>query len=217
MLLIQQFQSLGYSVQGLKPIASGCVMNDAGILVNEDALNLLSISSIKSPYSLINPIALRRAIAPHIAAYEESAPLTKQIVSDAIVSSININADLYLIEGCGGWTIPLNHHERYSDVITALQLPVIVVVGMRLGCLNHALLTVDQLIQSGVTILGWVANVIDPAFEALDENIQTLEQWLPAPRLATIPYQSRGTHHGIKWQLDSVLSYASCGKSPGTA
>jgi len=205
LLLMKKLQSLGYLVQGIKPVASGCIRNDDGLLVNEDALRLQHTSSHFYSYPMINPIAYQDSIAPHIAAQRASQLLTKQSLIDAIERSLKLDAGLYLIEGCGGWTIPLNLHERYSQVIVAMKLPVMVVIGMRLGCLNHALLTMDHLTQSHTPVLGWVANVIDPTFEALDENIQTLQHCIKSPLLATVPYHSCSNDLEINWNLESIF------------
>jgi dethiobiotin synthetase len=137
-------------------------------------------------YEQINPIALTSAIAPHIAAQQEKRNLSADRLAGFCRSSLN-QADLTLVEGAGGWRVPLNPRETMADLVRVLQLPVVLVVGVRLGCINHALLTAEAIRNDGLLLAGWVANTIDSNMPALVENIETLQQRIPAPCLGVIP------------------------------
>lgn len=181
------FNKVGQSTIGCKPIASGCDMTQKG-LVNSDALMLQKYSSLEFPYQFVNPISLAPAIAPHIAAQKINKIYTvKQLISN-ISLIINCKADLILIEGAGGWQVPLNDKETLADFATELDVPVILVVGIRLGCINHALLTQADMQRKKITIAGWVANVIDENMEVIDENIDSLQKRIDAPFLGAIPF-----------------------------
>lgn len=170
----------------LKPVAAGCEPTEQG-LRNADALLLQSVISEPLPYEQINPIALEAAIAPHIAAQQEKRILSADRLAGFCRGSLH-QADLTLIEGAGGWRVPLNPSETMADLARILRLPVILVVGVRLGCINHALLTVEAIRHDGLTLAGWVANCIDPEMPALDENIHSLMARIPAPCLGVVPW-----------------------------
>jgi len=186
--LLKQYRSLGYRVLGLKPLASGCSKNQQAELVNDDALILQAASSIQLPYSLINPFSFEPAIAPHIASELLGDPLTKKNVLLTLknifqeLEKITPPIDLVFIEGAGGWHLPLNHSELMSEVITELKIPVVLVVAMKLGCLNHALLTHRAIQNSGAEFLGWVPNSWAEEMHYLTKNIETLESFM-GPRL----------------------------------
>jgi len=187
--LLKQYQSLGYRVLGLKPIASGCFKNQQGELVNDDALILQAASSIQLPYSLINPFAFEPAIAPHIAAELIGQPLTQKnillklnTIFNFLENSIQPPLDFIFIEGAGGWHLPLNHSELMSEVITELKIPVLLVIAMKLGCLNHGILTHQAIQNSGAEFLGWVPNYWGEEMPFLKQNIDTLETFM-GPRL----------------------------------
>lgn len=190
--LLRWFQRQSYHTVGLKPIASGCERAPNGLFRNSDAMQLMAAATEKLSYHMINPFSFEPAIAPHIAAAQSAVSLTASNVAAAIEAGLNNSADITLIEGAGGWQLPLNHHEYLSDVIATLKIPVICVVGMTLGCLNHAILTCEA-IGRQTQLLGWVANCIDPAMDALQENIISLEQHIKAPCLAVVPYHSDKT------------------------
>src|SRR3990167_269295 len=176
-ILLNRLNEKGYKTVGLKPLASGC---------NEDALMLQKTASVFSEYETVNPIALIEAIAPHLAAQKMKIELTKKLLSEKILSSINKDADINIIEGAGGWCIPLNDHELYSDVIVDLKIPVILVIGIRLGCLNHAILTYQNMLQQQAKLIGWIANCIDPNMLEISDNIDTLKQWIKKPCLGIV-------------------------------
>lgn len=178
-------KSHGFTTAALKPVAAGCEKTEAG-LRNEDALLLQSVITTPLVYEQINPVALQAAIAPHIAAQQEKRVLSADRLAGFCRGSLN-QADVTLVEGAGGWRVPLNPQETMADLARALNLPVILVVGMRLGCISHALLTVEAICNDGLPLAGWVANCIDADMPVLQENIQSLLTRIPAPCLGVIP------------------------------
>lgn len=177
----------GLRTIGLKPVAAGGV-HDGARCVNEDALALQAAASVPLPLARVNPVALRTAMAPHLAAAEEGARLEVAPLARACREVAAIEHDLLIAEGAGGWLVPLNERESMADLAAALGWPVILVVGMRLGCLNHALLSAAAVRNAGLALAGWVANSAGPPMYALDANIASLEARLGAPRLGTIPW-----------------------------
>ena len=190
---------------GYKPIAAGCDLID-GEWVNEDAANIQQASGLTLPISEINPIALKPPIAPHIAASEAGVELTQDAIEKGLNHLQSYNVDFLLMEGAGGWRLPLslgndNAPTRYlSDVVKSLNMPVILVVGMRLGCLNHAMLTAEAILADGLTIAGWVANDVTGNMTRYDENLASLKAMMPAPLLAEIPFNAQPS--------DAVLLHA---------
>jgi dethiobiotin synthetase len=177
----------GCSTLAMKPVASGCDMSAEG-LRNSDALALIAQSTVPLPYTQINPYAFAPAIAPHIAAQEAVVELSVADLYRTAQVILQQQADFTLIEGAGGWRVPISATEFLSDFAIALQLPVILVVGVKLGCINHALLTAQAIINDGLELAGWVANVVDPSCARLAENLATLQQLMPAPCLAEVPH-----------------------------
>jgi dethiobiotin synthetase len=187
-LLLEALKRAGHSAVGMKPVASGCHVTAAG-LRSDDALELMQASGAAADYPDVNPYALGSACAPHIAAREMGV----EIQLDRILESfrrLQQKSPWIVVEGVGGWMVPLSEHLTMAEVARALGLPVILVVGMRLGCLNHALLTAEAIWRSDIPLAGWVANQIDPAMTHVPENIATLTQRINAPLLAQIPCQS---------------------------
>ncbi len=186
--LLNAAKQQGFSALGLKPIAAGCEQTKAG-WQNDDALALQSASTCKLSYVEINPFAFKDPISPHLAAKNSGEVVSATMLQEKINPLLKKDVNLLLIEGAGGWRVPINDTELFSDWVNLLQIPVIVVVGMRLGCLNHALLTFEAIRQDGLSIAGWVANSIDPEMKQLSENINYLQSKLPEPLLATFSYQ----------------------------
>lgn len=207
--LLKRAASKGMTTLGLKPIAAGSHALSANELkalqdmhgeaislsekdeVNEDAVALLQHSTRALPYSQINPILLKGAKSPHIAAEEENRRVRASQIVGLVRGTITKAApatDLILIEGAGGWHCPLNARERYSDVMRELGYPVILVIGIRLGCLNHAMLTYESIVSSGVPIAGWVANELSADIPDLDQQINYLESRINGPLIERIPY-----------------------------
>jgi dethiobiotin synthetase len=193
--LLHLAKSQGLSTLGLKPVSAGCEQTANG-LRNQDALLLQSESSVKLPYEQINPVALSLPLSPHIAAQKDKRVLSADRLAGFCRSSFRL-ADFTLIEGAGGWRVPINPSQTMADLAKVLQAPVILVVAMRLGCLNHALLTVEAIRQDGLDIVGWVANCIDANMLALDDNIDTLQQRIPAACLGVVPYLDQASAETI--------------------
>lgn len=186
--LMNQLKKQGITVAGLKPMASGAFIKE-GHLVNEDALALQEASSMPLSYELVNPNVFEPAIAPHIAAKQVNTLLSvEKLVAQTKHSLNQVNSDITFIEGAGGLLTPLNYNETWADYLKALDIPVLLVVGMKLGCINHALLTEDYLQQQKIPCIGWVANCINPDMPVLQENILTLTQMLTAPKVAEIQF-----------------------------
>ncbi|MEC9261298.1 MAG: dethiobiotin synthase, partial [Pseudomonadota bacterium] len=188
-MLLKASVMAGKRAIGYKPVAAGCEWHN-GQWQNEDALTLQQASNVELTLKEVNPVTLEPAIAPHIAARLAGEPISEAVIKSGFDHLLDKQADVLLMEGAGGWRLPIGNQRFLSDVVKALQLDVIVVVGMRLGCLNHALLTAEAVKADGLKIKGWVANTLTPDMPYFNENLATLEQLLPAPRLATIPYQS---------------------------
>lgn len=183
--LLKAFKQQKYSTLGIKPIASGCNLIN-GVLQNADALALQEASSIKLHYHQINPIALEPAIAPHIAAEQIGRHITVQELKQKTQFALQYPADICLIEGAGGWYTPLNDKETLADYVKALQVPVLLVVGIRLGCINHAMLTHKAIEQYNIPVAGWIANCINPHMKECNEVIDTLKHWLPSSCLGVV-------------------------------
>lgn len=180
---------LRLTTAALKPIASG-VININGQLVNEDAYKLYQSINCGFSLSQVNPICFNEPIAPHIAAQNEGYSLSVEHIVTQIMPIINskINYDYMLIEGVGGILTPLNHSQTYVDLLKKLCHPIILVVGIKLGCLNHALLTYQCLRAKGLDVLGWIANIVQPDMPYLEENVEYLANTLEIPLLAISPY-----------------------------
>lgn len=180
----------GLTTLGLKPVASGCEANAAG-LRNADALALQTQSHPAVAYATVNPLAFAPAIAPHLAARRAGVTLTQQRLVDWARPLLAEHRDLTLIEGAGGWRVPLNAHEDLAGMAVQLGLPVLLVVGLRLGCISHARLTAEAIRADGLSLAGWIGSLVDSDFardEALyRDNLATLEATLPAPCLGVVP------------------------------
>jgi dethiobiotin synthetase len=192
----------GKSSLGLKPIAAGAELDDEGNLVNEDALRLTEASSVKLPYQTVNPVCVSEPLSPHIAAERAGVNIELAQVRESLEPGLRIRADLTLVEGAGGWRVPISDKSTMADLARVLRLPIILVVGLRLGCINHALLTVEAIHADGLELFGWVANHIDPAMGAMNENLATLDKLIPAPRLGFIPHASSLDDAAVLAQFD---------------
>ncbi len=183
--LLRRGRERGLRVAGMKPVASGCDVTPDG-LRNEDARLHLQESSVALPYEVVNPLAYEPAIAPHIAAEEAGRPIDFDMIGSNF-QKIAAEADFILVEGAGGWRVPLGAGRSLDGLAARLWTPVILVVGLRLGCLNHALLTAESIAARGLRFAGWVGNGIDPAFARYERNVETLRELLPAPCLGIVP------------------------------
>ncbi len=191
--LLNKSKSEGLSTVGLKPIAAGCEETPEG-LRNDDALMLMAQSTEELPYEQVNPIAFAPPIAPHIAGQQLRRPLSAGRIVGLLRGVLMINrAQFTLVEGAGGYRVPLNPKETLADVTKELNLPVILVVGMKLGCLNHALLTVEAIQRDGLKLAGWIANRVDEDMAVYKENIETLHAMIQAPCLGEVPFLSEPT------------------------
>ena len=181
--LLEAFKSRGLTVAGMKPVASGCEERKS-VLTNQDALAIQSCSSGRIEYADINPYAFAPPIAPHIAAARAGITVSPAAIQDSF-RKLAKTYDRIVMEGVGGWRVPLSMDYSAVDLVNSLHLPVVLVVGLRLGCINHALLSFECM----VTVAGWIANRLDPDYGETAETIQFLKQHIPAPLLGILPFQ----------------------------
>ena len=184
--LIELLQQQGKQVAVMKPIASGCELTDDG-LRNDDAVQLSQQADVSLAYELINPYAFEPAIAPHIAAKQADENIDLALIKQNF-DLIQSQAESVVVEGAGGWLVPLNDHATMADLAVELSLPVILVVGIRLGCINHARLTYQMIESSGVKCAGWLAMCVEPDMLKIEDNISTIKQAIDAPLLGVLPY-----------------------------
>ncbi|MFA5630456.1 MAG: dethiobiotin synthase [Porticoccaceae bacterium] len=190
--LLARAGQLGLRTAAWKPVAAGAAVTAQG-LRNEDALTLLQACNQPLPYEMVNPVCLAPAIAPHIAAAEQGMDLDVAALLPHFQRVLDGGADFVLVEGAGGWRVPLNDRETLADLALALQLPVVLVVAMRLGCINHALLSAEAIARDGLPLAGWIANQATPDSMARHgENLDTLRRLLPAPLLGELPHMPGG-------------------------
>ncbi len=183
--LLVQLAAAGVNAAACKPVSAGC-RREHGRLVNEDAELLKQLAPLSRPLEVINPVALEPAVAPHIAAAEAGLRLEADALAKACRSAAD-GAAFLVVEGAGGWRVPLTGEETLADVARGLGLPVVLVVGFRLGCLNHALLTAEAVRADGLELAGWIANPLTTAMPRLEENVATLAGRL-GPPLARLPH-----------------------------
>lgn len=183
--LLHHFAAQGQRVIGMKPVAAG--VNAAGEY--DDVVQLCAASTVSAALRDINPYAFPPAIAPHLAAQQVGIRIAFAPILAAF-QTLAQQADTVIVEGVGGWRVPLNETQDSADLAKALNLPVILVVGMRLGCLSHALLTVESIAASGLTLAGWVANCVEATMTMREENIAALQPRIAAPLLGIVPFQA---------------------------
>jgi dethiobiotin synthetase len=199
--LVHALRARGLRVAPMKPVAAGAVAHN-GAWANEDTIALARAAGPGAPaLDAITPVLLREALAPHIAAAHESRSLSLSMLLEAHRRLADAT-DFTVVEGVGGFRVPLGPKLDTVDLATALGLPVVLVVGLRLGCLNHALLTAEAIATAGLPFAGWIANAIDPAMLAADENVAALVERLPAPLLGRIPYAPDGDAIALSARLD---------------
>ena len=200
--LLELARERGLRCAALKPVAAGCSVVD-GELVNDDALQLIAASGTDLDYRTVNPVALGPAIAPHIAAAQAGLELAAAKVSRHCLDALDGEFDFAIVEGAGGWFVPLNATETLADVCIGIGARPILTVGMKLGCLNHALLTAYAIAEAGGELAGWVANCPTPQMPVFEENVATLKRRLVAPCLGVVPYLgSDATYHQAMPHLD---------------
>lgn len=179
--LIRQYAAQGYRVIGMKPVAAGCEWVD-GQWVNEDVHLLTEASNVKAPLDLVNPYCFQAPVAPHIAAEQENVDIQLEVIVKAYQQLAELT-DIVVVEGAGGLLVPLNAKHTIADLIAHLNIPVLFVVGMRLGCINHALLSMEVMQARGLTLSAWVPNPIDKEMQCYQENLRTLQtKFQPIPQ-----------------------------------
>jgi len=184
--LLHAFVAGGYRAVGMKPVAAGAEPGIDGPAY-ADVEQLISAGNVVAPRDLINPYRFELPIAPHVAAAQEGVTIDLARIESAFHRLVE-RADVVVVEGVGGFRVPLGPVTDTAQLASLLGLPVVLVVGLRLGCLNHALLTVDSILARGLVLAGWVANQVDPQMMAVDANVAALEARLPAPLLARVPH-----------------------------
>ena len=198
--LVAGLQAHGLMVAGMKPVASGCDLTKKGPR-NDDACLLREQASHNFDYTLVNPYAFAPPVAPHIAAELTGITIRIDIIIEAYQRLLE-KADCVIVEGIGGWRVPLNNEQTLADLVRALGLPVILVVGLRLGCINHALVSAEAIEADGIELHGWVANQIEPCYENIEASIATLKRQLTAPLLGQVPYLTSLTAQNIASYID---------------
>lgn len=209
--LIHALQQRGLKVAAMKPIAAG-LDSIKGRWINDDVLALSAAADSKVDWQAMNPYAFKSAIAPHIAAAQEGVTIALDKIASAY-AALAAHSDVVVVEGAGGFRVPLSPQLNMSDLVKALDLPVILVVGMRLGCLNHALLTTEAITHRGLTWAGWVANILEPEMPALEENIATLQANLPEPYLGRLVLNKNSAHDDAKFTMQGTSAFAQLGTS----
>lgn len=184
--LLHAWRNAGKTALGMKPVAAGCEQQPEG-LVCGDVVALRRASSAQAPIEWVNPYAFALPVAPHVAAEEAGVVIDLERIREAFLALAG-RAAVVVVEGVGGFRVPLNPRQDSADLARLLGLPVVLVVGMRLGCLNHALLTADAIRAQGLTLAGWVANHIDPGMAYFGSNLDALRQRLEAPLLGVVEH-----------------------------
>lgn len=193
--LLRHFAAQSLRVVGMKPVASGATELD-GVLHNSDVTQLRQASNVQADMRWINPYCFAPAIAPHIAAQQAGVAIDLQQIKQAYEQLCGM-ADVVVVEGAGGWLVPLNGQQTIADLAQLLDIPIVLVVRIRLGCINHALLSVADIQRRGLTLLGWVANCMEDEMPVMQENIATLQQLIAAPCLAVVGHHGQVNFNGI--------------------
>jgi len=185
-MLMRAFKQVGWPVYGMKPVASGCVQTAAG-LVSEDALQLIENSTQALPYALVNPVALEQPCSPNIAAMLENRHISYGQIETAYKQLLKQNGIL-IIEGVGGWQTPVFEMSGMEVLVKQLELPVVLVVGLRLGCISHTLLTLESMQHAGIELVGWIANQVDPHYLYSEQTVSYLQDKMTCDLLGQIPH-----------------------------
>ena len=200
--LLHATRRLGLTAVGMKPIAAGIEADGR----NDDVVRLLAASSVQPPLEWVNPCLYAPPIAPHIAAAEAGRPIEIPVIRQAF-ERLRPLADVVWVEGVGGFRVPLDERADTADLAQALSLPVVLVVGMRLGCLNHALLTAEAIANRSLMLAGWVANRIDPAMARFEANLETLQTRLSGPLLGLVPYGASSEQAALALRLEPLSGW----------
>ncbi|MGF6753088.1 dethiobiotin synthase [Paraburkholderia sp. GAS42] len=217
--LLRGFARKGLRAAAMKPVAAGAFERD-GVWHNEDADQLDAAANVLLPPGMRTPFLLREPAAPHIAAALENVSLDIAHIANCHAQAMKL-ADVVVVEGVGGFRVPLTDAHDTADLALALNLPVVLVVGMRLGCISHALLTAEAIAARGLTLAGWVANRVDPSMNFADENIATIRDWLDrhydAPLLGTVPHMSPASPDAAANHLDIATLLHALREATGSA
>jgi len=199
--LLRAANKLGLLTAAYKPVASGCDLMEEG-LCNQDVVMLQKNTSLRLAYEELVGYCFEPHIAPHIASEESGVPIELAVLSDGLKRLKQTDADMIFVEGAGGWRLPVGHGHFLSDWVRHEDLPVILVVGAKLGCLNHAMLTCEAIQHDRLNIAGWCVNRIHPGMSHYKANLETLKSLLPAPFLGEIPYLARPFESDLGQYLD---------------
>lgn len=202
--LVHHYALKGLRSAGMKPVAAGCEFKD-GRWLSEDVAMLCAASNVVLPHTVVNPYAFEPPVAPHIAAQAARVAIEMPVILEAFEMA-KAEVDTLIVEGVGGFRVPLNDHEDTADLAVNLGLPVILVVGMRLGCLSHALLTAESIQSRGLKLAGWIANEIDPGMVEFKENLAALQKRISAPCLGVVSYKKRPSSDKVEFELRHTLS-----------
>lgn len=198
--LMRYFKNQGKTVIGMKPVASGCRLQD-GELKNEDALLLRENASFEVQYADVNPYAFELPVSPHLAAAKSGVSVDISLIERKL-GYLKSRADIVLVEGVGGWLVPLNENDKVEDLAIRLDLPVILVVAVKLGCINHAVLTYKAILAAGLRCAGWIASCTEPEMLCREENITTLSSLIQAPLLGVFPYVAQADFNQFAQRLN---------------
>jgi dethiobiotin synthetase len=202
--LVHQFAQQGLKSLGMKPVAAGCEMVN-GQLLNDDVIQLITSSNTQAPHHLVNPYAFAPPIAPHIAAQQVSEKIDLDTIAEAFVQ-LGAIADVVIVEGAGGLFVPLNDYATMADLAVKLDIPVILVVGMRLGCISHALLSTAAIEARGLKFAGWIANQIEPEMPVLEENIASLKLRIHSPYLGLVSWSDDPQYLHVPTLTENLIS-----------
>ena len=198
--ILQVLAKHEFKTTGYKPIAAGCDLTPEGWR-NSDAIYLQKEATVDMPYEQVNPYALEFPASPHISAHNAGINIDFQVLSNTLATHKS-ESDVVLIEGAGGWRVPVSDKDSLSTWVSQEALPVILVVGIKLGCLNHAVLTAEIIKSDGLNLVGWIANRVNPGIEQYSEIIEFLEKRLDAPKLGEIPYIPAKKHNELGKYID---------------
>lgn len=201
--LLEAMVRAGISATGMKPVATGAVRNN-GLLMHDDVKALVAASNVAIPRRYVNPYLFTPPCSPNIAAAQAGTDIELAVIEEAYASCRD-RADAVVVEGVGGWCVPLGDKLWLEDLARHLQLPVLLVVGIRLGCINHAMLSARAIIESGLPLLGWIANVVDPATVEAAAVINTITRHIDAPRLAVLDYAPKASAASIAPHLSACV------------
>jgi dethiobiotin synthetase len=201
--LLAALASDGISAAGMKPVATGAVRTN-GLLLHDDVKALVASSNVAIPRRYVNPYLFTPPCSPNIAAAQARTPIELSVIEEAFISCQS-RADAVVVEGVGGWCVPLGDDLWIEDLAKHLRLPVLLVVGIRLGCINHAVLSARAIIESGLPLLGWVANVVDPTMVEPAAVISTITRHVDAPRLAVLDFMPAASAASLATQLGACV------------